>query len=66
MNDKDYKLWEQETIITYNQLEDTTNIYTHDQRLQSHIEKVLGVKPYMKEGKARGGQIKKSKVSVGA
>jgi len=59
MKDKFMTLWERETIINYNQAEDEADIYTHDKTLQTHIEKVLGIKPYMKGGLAREYQIPK-------
>jgi hypothetical protein len=50
---------ERETIILYNDAEDTANIYTHDKIMQRHIEKELGVKPWRVQGLAKDYQIPK-------
>jgi hypothetical protein len=55
-----YTLWEQETIINYNQADDMADIYTHDKPLQRHIEKDLGIKPYAIVGPARSYKVSKS------
>ena len=47
-------LYERETIINYNDAEDEADVYTHDKALQRHIEMKLGIKPYFKQGIARG------------
>ena len=47
-------LEERETIINYNDAEDEADIYTHNKALQRHIESKLGIKPYFKQGIARG------------
>jgi hypothetical protein len=45
--------YEQETIINFNQAEDTAYIYTCSISWMNHMEKVLGVKPAKKYSYAR-------------
>lgn len=52
-------LEERETIILYNDADDTANIYTHDKSLQSHIQKELGVKAWRTQGLAKDYEIPK-------
>lgn len=52
--------YERETIILYNDAEDTADIHTHDKALQRHIEKKLGIKPYFKRGITRGYKLPKT------
>jgi hypothetical protein len=50
---------ERESIILYNDAEDTANIYTHDKIMQRHIEKELDIKPWRVQGLAKDYQIPK-------
>ncbi|MFC1955550.1 hypothetical protein ACFLWZ_03315 [Chloroflexota bacterium] len=45
--------YEQETIINFNQGEDTAYIYTCSKSWMNHMEKVLGLKPTEKHSYAR-------------
>jgi len=51
--------YEMETIINYNYEESDADIYTWDRRLQSHIEKKLGIKPYEIQEGAKSYKIPK-------
>lgn len=51
--------YERETIINYNYEETEADIYTWDVRLQSHIEKKLGIKPYEIQEGARSYKVPK-------
>lgn len=51
--------YERETIILYNDADDTANIYTHDKALQHYIEKELGVKAWRTQGPAKDYEIPK-------
>ena len=52
--------YERETIILYNDVEDTADIHTHDKALQRYIEKKLGIKTYFKRGITRGYKLPKT------
>ena len=41
---------EKETIINFNEAEDIADIFTYNKTWQKHLEKKLGLKPYMDNG----------------
>lgn len=42
--------YEKETIINFNEAEDTTHIFTYNKAWQKHLESRLGLKPTMDNG----------------
>lgn len=42
--------YERETIINFNEAEDTAVIFTYNRTWQKHLEKKLGLKPIMENG----------------
>ncbi len=42
--------YERETVITFNEAEDTAHVFTYNKTWQRHCEKKLGLKPTMDNG----------------
>lgn len=54
---------EQETIVNFNKEEDTAYIFTYEKTWQQHLEKKLGLKPVMNNGKGgREYEISKKRI----
>jgi hypothetical protein len=51
---------EQETIIVFNQADDTASVYTCSKSWMQHIEKTLGLKPTALHGHAREYEVPKA------
>ncbi len=43
--------YEMETIVNFNREEDFAYVFTYEKSWQKHIEKRLGIKPFMDNGK---------------
>lgn len=50
LNDGTLSRCEKETIITFNEADDTAHIFTYNKGWQKHLEKKLGLKPVMDNG----------------
>ena len=57
--------YEQETIITFNKEDDVAYIFTYEKTWQRHLEKKLGLKPTMNNGKeGKEYQIDKKRIKM--
>ena len=56
---------EQETIINFNKGESTANVFTYEKTWQDHLEKRLGLKPTLDNGRGgRGYEIDKRRIPM--